>query len=80
MDTAVCGGQDLPRLDLQALARIVRDLVSGSDAWRHDGHWLEEQATWAGLGRHERGALAALRDGLRRGDRSLFETIPVHWA
>lgn len=49
--------QELP-VSVTAMARIVRDLVTGGP---HDGAWLRAQATAAGLGAHETEALEALR-------------------
>ncbi len=49
------------RVDVVALAAIVHDLVGGGFARLQDGRWLRERVAAAGLDRHERGALEALR-------------------
>ena len=69
----------VPHVDIAALALIVKDLVARGHACLQDGAWLDERMAAAGLGRHERGALVALREGLRLDDRSLFDTMPAHW-
>ena len=66
-------------VDVAALALIVRDLLAAGLPHAQGGAWLEERMAAALLDRHERGALAALQEGLRLGDRSLFDTVPAHW-
>jgi hypothetical protein len=68
-----------PLLDLEAMAAIVRELVSGGQARRQDEQWLRTQAEEAGLGQHAVSALEALRQKLCRGTALLADGGVVSW-
>src|SRR3954468_9915115 len=62
MDSAVQGELVLePRVNLTAMAEIVRDLLAGGVSRPQDGVWLRERAQAAGLDAQEGAALDALR-------------------
>lgn len=69
-----------PRIDLTAMARIVRDLLAGGEERLHDAGRLRRHATAAGLGTHACAALEALRQRLcQRGAALLDATAITPW-
>ncbi len=63
-----------PRVDIAAMAAIVRELV-GDDGRHRDARWLRERTTTAGLGTHACAALETLRARLHEGRLPLPFTI-----
>ncbi len=81
MNTAMQGALVMePQVNVTALADIVHDLVTGGVSRLHDERWLHERAAVAGLDRHERGALEALRARLLDGVALLVESPLSHWS
>lgn len=68
------------RVNVTAMADIVHDLVIGGISRLQDGGWLRQRAVIAGLSRHERGALEALRTRLLDGGVLLTESPFDHWS
>jgi len=67
MGTNMQGTQVMePRIDIAAMAAIVRDLI-GDDDRERDARWLRERTTAAGLGTHACAALETLRARLHEG-------------
>jgi len=63
-----------PRVDIAAMAAIVRELI-GDDGRGRDARWLHERTTAAGLGTHACAALETLRMRLHEGRLSLSFSV-----
>lgn len=64
---------------VSAIAAIVRDLLAGDRARLQNDRWLCERAQDAGLDRHERAALEALRMRVNQDDPTLCHATSCQW-
>jgi predicted AlkP superfamily pyrophosphatase or phosphodiesterase len=53
------------QVSVEAMARIVADLLGEGSIRLRDASWLREQAHYAGLDEHEYGSLESLRERLQ---------------
>ena len=67
------------RVDVTAMAELVRALVAGGASRLQDAEWLRGRAEAVGLGSHELEALEALRARLRAGRQLLPDDIALTW-
>jgi len=77
---AAWGGRSIAaEVNVDGMAAIVRTMVAGERVMLEDGNSLDEQIRRAGLARHERVALEALR--LRLRDETALQTndFPTTW-
>ena len=64
---------------VSAMADIVRDLLAGDRARLQNDQWLRQRAQDAGLDRHERAALEALRMRISQDDPTLCHATSRQW-
>ena len=78
--TSTCSGlAPEPRVQVTAMAGIVRDLVVGGRARLRDSMWLRRRVAAAGLSPQEGTALEELRARLRAGGVASLETASFQW-